>query len=111
MRAHDTSHARSAVASSSFSINQSHGGRYQACNVTGHAGVHGDDLQLLAPTQLDTDGTGADMREVAKGEAVHVWETASLRHAFAPVLVCKDPHVTVGLGDAISSAAFSAHLQ
>ena len=84
--------------------------RYQACNVTGHEDLHGDDLQLLAPTLLDTDGTGENVRKVAKGEALHEWDSESLHHTFAPVLVCKEPPVTVGLGDAISSVAFGAHL-
>lgn len=83
---------------------------YQACNVTGHADLHGDDLKLVVSTRLDVDGTGTDIRQLSKDEAIHQWDTASLRLTFVPVLVCKEPHVTVGLGDAISSSAFSAHL-
>ena len=83
---------------------------YQACNVTGHEDLHGDQLTLVAPTTLDTDGTGANTLKIAKGEAVHEWSTDKLQITFVPVLVCKEPAVTVGLGDAISSSSFAAHL-
>ena len=83
---------------------------YQACNVTSHADLHGDDLQLVVSTKLDVDGTGEDIRKLTKSTAVHEWDTEALHHTFAPVLVCKSPDVTVGLGDAISASALAAHL-
>jgi ADP-dependent phosphofructokinase/glucokinase len=82
---------------------------YQACNVSGHEDLHGDDLELVVPTKLDVHATGDDVRSLGKEEALHLWQTAYLDVAFSPVLVCKKPLVTVGLGDAISAKALAAH--
>ena len=78
--------------------------------MTSHDELHGDDLKLVTSTRLDTDGTGENILKITKDSPVLVWDTQSLRHTFAPVVVCKEPVCTVGLGDAISSSSFSAHL-
>lgn len=83
---------------------------YQACNVSSHEELHGDDLKLIVSTHVDVDGLGTDVRELQQDTALQVWDTDSLTITFVPVLVCKTPLVTVGLGDAISSSAFGAHL-
>eukprot|EP01138_Halocafeteria_seosinensis_P001693 gb/GECG01001736.1/.p1 GENE.gb/GECG01001736.1/~~gb/GECG01001736.1/.p1 ORF type:complete len:1077 (+),score=212.74 gb/GECG01001736.1/:1-3231(+) len=41
----------------------------------------------------------------------HVYHNKTIEFAYAPVVLCKQPRATVGIGDAISSAGLSAHIK
>ncbi len=47
----------------------------------------------------------------AESAVVHWSGTGHLRHAAAPVLACKNPNSTVGLGDHISIASLVAAMR
>lgn len=61
-------------------------------------------VMLKSPLEFSTSRTetGSTARITAK-EPVAVWSKGGVTFHFTPVLICKDPTRTVGLGDAISA--------
>lgn len=81
----------------------------QACNATSEGDLHGDDLDLPLGLQINVGTVKEPKRlEVTREEVVLTYEIGDVTFYLAPVLVCKEPAVTVGLGDAISASALSA---
>ncbi|XP_060030263.1 ADP-dependent glucokinase isoform X5 [Erinaceus europaeus] len=61
-------------------------------------------VSLRAPSEFLTSHSGAGVRVTLNpSEPVVVWHREGISFHFTPVLVCKDPVRTVGLGDAISA--------
>lgn len=101
---------------------------HRACEAT-EPELHGNDLNLLVPTRVDVadpaappavDGQDAApdaVRVVTVEEPVVRWQwpvtsaadADTLKFVLAPVLVCKEPKQTVGLGDAISATGLAVH--
>lgn len=84
--------------------------------------LHGNDLDLILPalafSVADPAVTpSADAAEprvtISEAEPVARWSWASssgdVAFKLAPVLVCKEPKATVGLGDAISASGLAVH--
>eukprot|EP00050_Salpingoeca_kvevrii_P014082 m.32501 g.32501 ORF g.32501 m.32501 type:complete len:483 (+) comp5544_c0_seq1:876-2324(+) len=65
-----------------------------------HMGDTADDVELRAL---------ANERTLDPTEAIVEWARDSFHFALAPVLVCRRPTKTVGLGDAISAAGLALH--
>ena len=90
---------------------------YQACMKEKESDLHGNDLDLVGPLSFSAvtgDGVQSTV-EVTKDAPVAVWSRKNsdgslITFTAAPVLVCKKPVNTVGLGDAISSSALSREL-
>jgi len=82
----------------------------QACNATGEQDLHGDDLDLKTGLKINF-GTAEDPEhlKVTKDSPVLTFTVEGIQMYYAPVLVCKEPVVVVGLGDAISASALSAY--
>ena len=80
----------------------------QACDVSSESELHGDDLDLPQGLAINVHPHEIPNRlehaEIPKVIYTKWWDLF-----YAPVLVCKEPKVTVGLGDAISASALSAH--
>lgn len=57
-------------------------------------------MELLLPLSFNIDGVE---KSIDTSDPVLVWEENSLEYYLSPVLVCKKPKKTVGLGDAISA--------
>ena len=74
--------------------------------------LHGDDLELLYRPLSGATVRGVKLPPIDAASPVAEWtDTQSgVRFALAPVLVCKKPVRTVGLGDTISGAAMHRHL-
>eukprot|EP00939_MAST-03C_sp_MAST-3C-sp1_P001835 g1835.t1 len=82
----------------------------QACNATSEKDLHGDDLDLPKGLMINVGTEEEPNRlEITRETVVLSYEIDGVTFFFAPVLVCKDPKVTVGLGDAISSSALGAY--
>lgn len=63
-----------------------------------------DRVFLKAPLEFATSQQeGADRVSLNPGEPVSIWHRDGIVFHYTPVLVCKDPLRTVGLGDAISA--------
>lgn len=61
-------------------------------------------VSLRAPSEFLTSHLGAGVRVTLNpSEPVVAWHREGISFHFTPVLVCKDPVRTVGLGDAISA--------
>ncbi|CAH1796959.1 unnamed protein product [Owenia fusiformis] len=68
------------------------------------------DMKIFDPTKVDIKSpeqfklfTGDKLRSFNQSEPVLSWKTGDFKFCFSPVLVCKHPLKTVGLGDAISA--------
>ena len=103
----------------------------QACNATargGESALHGNDLDLVAPARFWASTSAGDddelpyeerterefvkldaTKELAGAGAVGTWTRGDVTFHYVPVLVCKEPTGTVGLGDAISAAGLVRH--
>ena len=100
---------------------------HKACEAT-EPELHGNDLDLLLPTRVDVadpaaaaadnaDATPDTVRVLTVEEPVLRWQwpvdtsanADTLKFVLAPVLVCKEPKQTVGLGDAISATGLAVH--
>ncbi|XP_025050700.1 ADP-dependent glucokinase [Alligator sinensis] len=63
-----------------------------------------DKVSLKAPLEFVTSQTETNTKiSLNPGEPVAHWQREGISFHFTPVLVCKDPIRTVGLGDAISA--------
>ncbi|XP_019388834.1 PREDICTED: ADP-dependent glucokinase isoform X2 [Crocodylus porosus] len=63
-----------------------------------------DKVSLKAPLEFVTSRTETNTKiSLNPGEPVAHWQREGISFHFTPVLVCKDPIRTVGLGDAISA--------
>ena len=83
----------------------------QACDVSSESELHGDDLDLPQGLAINVGSHEIPNRlEITREESVLRYDINGVTFFYAPVLVCKEPKVTVGLGDAISASALSAHL-
>lgn len=90
----------------------------QACDVNesnpeGLANLHGDALTLIYQQLSGLVVRGVELPRINASSPVAVWhdfEYSEVQFALAPVLVCKEPIRTVGLGDTISGAAMHRHL-
>ena len=83
----------------------------QACDVSSERELHGDDLDLPQGLAINVGSHNIPNRlEITREESVLRYDINGVTFFYAPVLVCKEPKVTVGLGDAISASALSAHL-
>ena len=86
-----------------------------ACSTTVDAMVP-EDGEVLAPTYLTVQATSGsyaitvdDVNPVGKWQKI-VSNKLTVRYFYAPVVVCKAPLKTVGLGDAISASALAHSL-
>ena len=73
-----------------------------------------DDIDLIAPTQF-VPVEGIPPQRITPEKPVCTWEIRDggewfYRFTFSPVLVCKKPKKTVGLGDSISATALAYSL-
>lgn len=95
----------------------------QACGVADESKLHGNQLDLPAPLKIDTTEPSLAVPRLALDSVVKVrvkspvaiwsWPLGfedTVTFYYAPVLVCKAPVGTVGLGDAISASGLAAHL-
>ena len=98
---------------------------FQACNVTHESQLHSNDLDLPAPLRIDVTQPSQPLVKLSLDNIVKVrvkspvaqwsWPLAegkqtAVTFSYAPVLICKSPKGTVGLGDAISASGLAAHL-
>ncbi len=98
----------------------------KACAVNHESALHSNQLELSAPLRVDATEPRSpapgffdqsNVRKVRVKSPVPTWtwnltedSTTTVTFAYAPVLVCKTPKGTVGLGDAISASGLAAHV-
>lgn len=108
--------ARAAAAAASIAATLS------ACDAT-EPELHGNDLDMKSTVRLAVEDpvTGAPATEVVLSAESPVGEWVwpvdadnvdgdAVKFVFAPVLVCKEPKHTVGLGDTISATGLAVHV-
>ena len=80
-------------------------GGVQACNTTS---LDSSLVELRIPKAFSRSVNFEHLRKEAlildPSQPISVWRRGEVKFHFSPVLVCKKPLVTVGLGDAISAA-------
>eukprot|EP01117_Protostelium_nocturnum_P014845 TRINITY_DN5699_c0_g1_i3.p2 TRINITY_DN5699_c0_g1~~TRINITY_DN5699_c0_g1_i3.p2 ORF type:complete len:105 (-),score=23.88 TRINITY_DN5699_c0_g1_i3:26-340(-) len=79
----------------------------QACD---NEHIQVDEVELQVPLVFKGGRYGKEPFVLSEENCVKHWKEASLEFSFAPVLVCKKPTKTVGLGDAISTVGLLNHL-
>ena len=72
--------------------------------------MQADDVEVLAAYK-QTFILGEDSFAYDGNVAASLFKTGDISFAVSPVLVCKHPLRTVGLGDAISSIGLTTHLK
>uniref|UniRef100_A0A3B4B1F5 Uncharacterized protein n=1 Tax=Periophthalmus magnuspinnatus TaxID=409849 RepID=A0A3B4B1F5_9GOBI len=77
------------------------GARTASAQACGRAHVHAPEAQLKAPLEFNTNNT--HMLRLDPDQPITVWHQHHVTFHLSPVLVCKQPIRTVGLGDAISA--------
>jgi len=83
----------------------------QACDVSKESELHGDDLELPQGLTINVGShENPNHLEITRENSVLRYDIQGVTFFYAPVLVCKEPKVTVGLGDAISASALGAHI-
>ncbi|PRP88748.1 hypothetical protein PROFUN_00216 [Planoprotostelium fungivorum] len=79
----------------------------QACD---NDNIQQKDTELQVSLSIEKGEYGTEDILLEGGHAVHSWKEGQVTFSFAPVLVCKVPLKTVGLGDAISAVGLLRHL-
>ena len=72
----------------------------QACNLEQ---LESDKVELKIPKTFRLHSNDQKLREIDEKRPVISWDMEGYHFVFSPVLVCRHPIKTVGLGDAISS--------
>lgn len=72
----------------------------QACNIEQ---LESDKVELKIPKTFKLHSNDDKLREIDEKRPVISWDMEGYHFVFSPVLVCRHPIKTVGLGDAISS--------
>ena len=85
----------------------------RACDAQDEADLHGNDLDVLASLSVDVTAPGAASDapkshvRITESAPVATFTWGDVTVAVAPVLVCRQPRQTVGLGDAVSSTGLA----